>query len=544
VPQAIVLTRNLPSGAASLTVAPRVYPGTFPPGHGLDWQLPSQDDFQTLSTNGVNEGDYLSGWFYVPELPDDGDLKECNATASSLLKHNVTHRANLPKASVEILAVAPWMTNPNCTLAYMDQASNDKNVQAFFFYRPDDPRVKPPPPSSNVWDLGDGGAWRRKHKYPVYIMSSSMGSSVVHELARYSGNLSTTPNADIAEKWFKDDAIIRLYAQLSTNMPSNQLPSLWVFLLIILGVLIVIMGSTSSFMHFNQRRRRSDLERRVAAGQVDLETLGVKSVTVPQETLDKFPIETYNPEGVQDEHDTNLPQPPTPIHHARSASGSNDATAVASNTPLPVSPASPAEENSMAHSPSHSTCAICLDDFEPQKTQIRILPCRHAFHPDCIDSFLLQSSCLCPLCKQSVLPKGYVPTITNYMIRRERLIRRMRAQRSDGTQMQGGGSIPPPNRPGGVSRDDFLNPAERSELRRLSTMGLITPRFGRAPRRTSTARARGSEPPTSSPQHREWARQRAAALLGINPSERTSSEENDQRPRWRRVLGSIFPTGR
>ncbi|KAI8582374.1 hypothetical protein K450DRAFT_228662 [Umbelopsis ramanniana AG] len=37
------------------------------------------------------------------------------------------------------------------------------------------------------------------------------------------------------------------------------------------------------------------------------------------------------------------------------------------------------------------SCSICLDLFRP-KTKVRLLPCRHAFHPICIE---------CPMCKQS-----------------------------------------------------------------------------------------------------------------------------------------------
>jgi hypothetical protein len=73
------------------------------------------------------------------------------------------------------------------------------------------------------------------------------------------------------------------------------------------------------------------------------------------------------------------------------------------------------------------TCSICLDDFEHNQTIVRELPCSHIFHPDCIDSFLRDNSSLCPMCKKSALPQGYFVTdVTNAMVRRERLIRRIR----------------------------------------------------------------------------------------------------------------------
>ncbi|OLY84665.1 Receptor homology region, transmembrane domain- and RING domain-containing protein 6 [Smittium mucronatum] len=51
------------------------------------------------------------------------------------------------------------------------------------------------------------------------------------------------------------------------------------------------------------------------------------------------------------------------------------------------------------------TCSICLEHYELGKSgHLRILPCGHAFHQECIDTWLLKSSscCFCPLCKQNV----------------------------------------------------------------------------------------------------------------------------------------------
>ncbi|PON56025.1 43kDa postsynaptic protein [Parasponia andersonii] len=48
-------------------------------------------------------------------------------------------------------------------------------------------------------------------------------------------------------------------------------------------------------------------------------------------------------------------------------------------------------------------CAVCLCEFEPED-KLRLLPkCSHAFHMDCIDTWLLSHS-TCPLCRASLLP--------------------------------------------------------------------------------------------------------------------------------------------
>lgn len=48
-------------------------------------------------------------------------------------------------------------------------------------------------------------------------------------------------------------------------------------------------------------------------------------------------------------------------------------------------------------------CAVCLCEFEPDD-KLRLLPkCSHAFHLDCIDTWLLSHS-TCPLCRGSLVP--------------------------------------------------------------------------------------------------------------------------------------------
>lgn len=54
-------------------------------------------------------------------------------------------------------------------------------------------------------------------------------------------------------------------------------------------------------------------------------------------------------------------------------------------------------------------CAICLCEFQSDD-QLRLLPsCGHAFHTDCIDTWLLSHS-TCPLCRTALLPECWINT--------------------------------------------------------------------------------------------------------------------------------------
>ena len=47
--------------------------------------------------------------------------------------------------------------------------------------------------------------------------------------------------------------------------------------------------------------------------------------------------------------------------------------------------------------PINDTCVICLEEFSPGQ-QIKLLPCKHGFHGECIDPWLSERSdqvCVC-----------------------------------------------------------------------------------------------------------------------------------------------------
>ncbi|WOH09278.1 hypothetical protein DCAR_0728734 [Daucus carota subsp. sativus] len=87
---------------------------------------------------------------------------------------------------------------------------------------------------------------------------------------------------------------------------------------------------------------------------------------------------------------------PPPIFHRPNPSFRTPKTHATSSLPLFTF-------NSLPAKISGGDCAVCLSKFEPND-QLRLLPlCCHAFHAECIDTWLV-SNLTCPLCRSTVHP--------------------------------------------------------------------------------------------------------------------------------------------
>jgi hypothetical protein len=341
----------------------------------------------------------------------------------------------------------------------------------------------------------------------------------------------------------------------------GQLPSLWVFLVIALAVLLVAVGITSLVMHIIQRRRRRALQERVLNGQVDLEALGVKRLTVSQQILDKLPIHTYTT-GTLSEPEKTTAQVPAQSQALNVSSSSAGAETGHKPAPLTRGSSAPTVATSgMSTSFSQPTCPICMDDFEPNETRVRELPCHHVFHPECIDTFLLNHSSLCPMCKQSVLPTGACPVqITNVMVRRERHISRMRARSAHTANTQpntttDAAPAAAPTRPpvafgslgsrigGAIAGRRIFSAPERTPIRPPDIeMGTTPPPASHASDTQPTEPQSNAQDCSPTQNRREWARQRALAMLGPRHAPASDADEEAAAPRWRRVIRKVFPS--
>ncbi|KAK6338802.1 Nucleolar protein 58 [Orbilia brochopaga] len=496
-------------------------------------EISSPNDFDTLYSQDGSRGNTFKGLLYVPDIPPDSP---CDTPA--IVPRNVTRKEDLPMDDLKLIAYAPLIT-PQCSRVYMDSAEND-NVAAFIFFGV-------PQNYSNGTDPINDESYQ--YEYPVYYLDGAIGQPLMNKLAEYSGNMSEVPNeASLQTAGYDLRDFARIYAVISTRS-TNPMPGLWLFLLVVVAVLLFIIGASSLLMHLCQFHYRRSLRRRIANGEVDLEGLGIGRITVPREFLAKFPMYVYIAET-----STQEPRAPPAASLPPPASGSSEPKPPVTETPSSEQPSSgqsppptttdatttaatvtPTRTTPIAVAPTHlgrgysqTTCPICLEDFIHQETTVRELPCLHVFHPECIDPYLESQSSLCVLCKQSCLPKGYVPIrLTNAIVRRERLMRRVRARSriaSTAHDRQRDGAVEMAESGGGAL---FRWRVRRLRRQEQDLMGREA--LSRASLRMSEAAAF------------EY-RRGGVAALGHGRSHRgVEVVEDAVRPRWRETMDRIFP---
>ncbi|KAL1988033.1 hypothetical protein VTN96DRAFT_1557 [Rasamsonia emersonii] len=437
--------------AQTITTAVTLFagPGTIGCGRpyvnqSISFRYVLDGTIQTLSSNNPPAEDSFRGLLFVPSL-DPRDV--CNKITEPFIPQNVTRERDLPEYDHDIIGLAPWVSR-NCTQAYL-AASRRASVRALIFYQPQSQDTgKPPPPSSPIWSLGDGGRWKKDNEYPVYAIPGPAGSKLMQELAKYSGGSTESQLDPEIMETFAPANCARLYALLDLE-PSDAtpVPGIWVFILAILGILFVVMILAYFSVRYMQKRRRENLRRRIIAGEIDLEHLGIKRMVVPPQVLVRLPLYIYPdlsttkppspsdktpPGSVVDDPSKPAPVAAKPVVDVAAASGSQSARGeqdedeISSAILEEIWPNFNPAPRTNRLTFSQLTCAICLEDFAPGSSLIRELPCTHIFHPECIDPFLMRESSLCPVCKKSVLPPTFISDqVTNYMVHREQRMRRL-----------------------------------------------------------------------------------------------------------------------
>ncbi|KAK4456644.1 hypothetical protein QBC42DRAFT_351113 [Cladorrhinum samala] len=502
------------------------------------------------TANGV-----IQGLLYVPSLPA-GD--SCIGDTSIHIPSSAVRQNNLPPTNYHLIALAPWVS-PHCAMVYM-AAARTAPVRGFIFYVPGNSTDSPPPADDPQWAIDEEASWRAQTGYPVYAVSALAGQVMMQHLSLYSGNLTEVPYGQNISERFRADPTdyARIWTELTISTPPSGFAT-WVYVLIVLGVLLIVIFLASSAMHFAQARRRASLRRRVLAGEVNLEAMGIKRLTVPMDYIQGFPLFTYH-------YEPDVSTPPASPRSARISSRTGNKRQSRDRTNHRPDRTSQSEftaaatmisEDNSADFPATNyqpLCEICLVPYRNRVTIIRELPCGHIFHPECVDEFLHHVSSLCPLCKASMLPPGFCPKITNGMARRERAIRQIRGRIDDDPEIReacaeqeqkqpgkhwkrslrnkffpsaGGGNLgigPSPTSSTDTELKELPPPAQKT-----ASQQRIEPQVGHDGLVTES---NGGAGPTT------LARERMRELAG---SELDDDTADDGSTRWKRIRNRVFP---
>ncbi|KAJ5893400.1 hypothetical protein N7495_005091 [Penicillium taxi] len=384
---------------------------------------------QTLSNKGLPDSGTVSGLLFVPDLePKD----PCNDILSAYIPANVTRYKDVSEFGYPVIGIAPWVSI-ECTRSFL-AASRHVSSEALVFFRPSvNDTELPPPPGDARWSLKDGGRWRIENSYPIYAIPGPSGSILMKELSLISdgkANSSTYKKNWESDK-YPQSGSSRLFTMIDAESLPSSSPSLWSFVLAILGTIVGLSLILLVIYRLIQRKRRQNLRRRIDSGEIDIEYRALSQVKVPREVVEKMPLFTYpnmssntslnkeeintGMEEIESRIEHPLPLPEDEKNEPRGITGLRKPQAAIINPATDDQRALSSNPYRMSH--TQTTCAICLDDFVIGSSTVRELPCGHIFDPGCIDPFLTDNSSLCPLCKKSVLPTEYHNiAVTNAMM--------------------------------------------------------------------------------------------------------------------------------
>ncbi|KAJ5275025.1 hypothetical protein N7505_003570 [Penicillium chrysogenum] len=327
---------------------------------------------QTISSNGMPDDGLVSGLLFVPTLePHD----PCYDITASSVPPNVTRYEDVSDFGYSLVGLAPWVT-AECSLSFLS-AAQKVGTHAMVFFQPSDNETDIPPDSNNSrWATNDGDKWRMDNNYPVYAISGPAGATLINDLSWYSNK---TPDSN-RDEWTEDFALQtetnRLFARIETGKETEGAsPSIWSFVLAIAGTVLILSIILMIIYRLVLRKRRVQLQRRVNAGQVDIEALALNQMTVPQEVVNKMPLYTYleinppvEPTLPQDntsanpiDHDSGDKAnslPPNENNHTQDGAGIQKPEAAMIK---PGQNESRRSKYRLSH--TQTTCAICLDDF-------------------------------------------------------------------------------------------------------------------------------------------------------------------------------------
>ena len=378
------------------------------------------ENIQTLSSKPTPKLDEIFGHLFVPKL----DVTDpCTDISLPYIPQNVTRRSNISTNDRNIIALVPWVKDTNCTLSFLAAAAD---VSATIVYLPDFAAEIPPPVYHPVWDLGEGGRWKVRNRYPVYAIPGPLGAQLMHQLALYE-HIEYPLKKDITGLWGASNRSTNhspVSASIQILHNHRALASPLLLFLLFLGIFLLLAAILSVPMRRYQRKRQIDLHQRF------VESLPLFKYVASDAPLSNNDIATV-PFPI-----SCIPHTISTLREAKPALPTTSGSLLATVPPLPIDSRGPSSFTLPStllqirqSKYTQPTCSICLDDFESGSTVVRQLPCQHIYHPRCIDVLLQQKSSLCPLCKCRISPISYSPEFsTNAIAHRDRPTRRRQQQ--------------------------------------------------------------------------------------------------------------------
>ncbi|KAE9961392.1 hypothetical protein BLS_002239 [Venturia inaequalis] len=268
---------------------------------------------------------------------------------------------------------------------------------------------------------------------PIYSLTQSGDSTPLVGTQNFSPSVNTN-NWSIGKKSTLDSIANSMSSPNNGNYsPGGPTPSTAVAMIILYSItgvitalflVIIVTGAVRAHRHPERYGPRNVLgrprqSRARGLARAMLETLPIVKFGEKEEDAKTGDVELAEPSTTHARHVDVSPNPvasPTEAthlthEHSKSAhtaekSDSSDIVAAGSEAArASPEPAVSVEEDSLG-------CSICTDDFEKGQ-DVRVLPCKHQFHPACIDPWLLNVSGTCPLCRIDLRPVTSIDAVSS-----------------------------------------------------------------------------------------------------------------------------------
>ncbi|KAI0845753.1 hypothetical protein F5Y00DRAFT_245564 [Daldinia vernicosa] len=184
-------------------------------------------------------------------------------------------------------------------------------------------------------------------------------------------------------------------------------------LITLLFLIIIATGAIRAHRHperygprasYGGRPRQS---RAKGLARAVLETLPIVKFGDPQPVKPDPENEHESISGDHQLHSSSPTQRELTSYHAEQGGSSPDAVAKAvTNSTTETPGAGVSGDSGVSYGLTeneHLGCSICTEDFTVGQ-DVRVLPCDHKFHPQCIDPWLVNVSGTCPLCRLDLRP--------------------------------------------------------------------------------------------------------------------------------------------